>query len=178
MSEVNNIIIPVQYRKCVNEKSTGYGKYYGEVRNKRPLSMMGFCNHMKMHGLAYGIDVIYAVVKKITQCLPELLAEGQPVILDGLGKFYASAQSASINESDLQDSGYNAASKIKGVHIRFLPTGVQIGNLTSKAYLRDHISLDSQFVVESVTRTVNGKQKKISTLKTLEDWRTAPAPQP
>ena len=174
----NSITIPVQYRKCINEKSTGYDKYYGEVRNKEALSMDGFCQHMQQHGLAYGIDVIKAVVTKVSECLPELVAQGQPVILDGLGKFYASANSEGMTEANLKNTDFNASSKIKGVHIRFLPQGKQISNLTSKAFLRDHISLDSQFVVESVERVVNGTTKRIQTLKTLEDWRTAPAPQP
>ena len=76
----------VNLRKNENSQNSGYGKYYLEVARKPTLSLKGFAQHMVDHGSIYSRDVIEGVLKKITQCLPELIAQGISVQLEPLDK--------------------------------------------------------------------------------------------
>ena len=91
MSTVNSVEMKVNLRKNTNEKSDQFGKYYAELERKRTLSLRGLAKHITDHGSIYTRDVVEGVLIKLTQCVPELLAQGQPVKLDGLGTFYPTA---------------------------------------------------------------------------------------
>ena len=88
----HTIAMEVNLRKNENQQNAGYGKYYFEVARKPTLSLKGFAQHMVDHGSIYSRDVIEGVLKKITQCLPELLSQGVPVQLEPLGTFYPTAK--------------------------------------------------------------------------------------
>ena len=83
----NEIKMGINLRQNKNVKNSGYGKYYPEVDVQATLSLKGFAKHMSDHGCIYGRDLIEGVLKKITQCLPELVSQGVPVRLDPLGTF-------------------------------------------------------------------------------------------
>jgi hypothetical protein len=91
MSTVNNIELKVNLRKNNNEKSDQFGKYYAELERRRTLSLKGLAKHIADHGSIFTRDVIEGVLSKLTQCVPELLSQGVPVKLDGLGTFYPTA---------------------------------------------------------------------------------------
>ena len=55
--------------------------------------------------------------------------------------------------------------------MRFTPEGTELDNITSKEFLTRAVSLTSEYVVESVTRTVDGKEKTVQVIQTLEDFR-------
>ena len=59
----------------MNSKNAGYGKYYPEVDTHTTLTLRGFAKHMSDHGSIYSLDLIEGVLKKITQCLPELIID-------------------------------------------------------------------------------------------------------
>ena len=70
----NEIKMGIYLRQNKNTKNSGYGKYYPEVDVQETLSLKGFAKHMSDHGCIYGRDLIEGVLKKITQCLPELVS--------------------------------------------------------------------------------------------------------
>jgi hypothetical protein len=82
---VNFIQMPLCLRKNINEKSSAYGKYYVEVDNAETLTTEGLVQHIRNHNCAVGEEAIAAVLKKLGECVPELVAQGQPVKIDGLG---------------------------------------------------------------------------------------------
>ena len=88
----NSIAMGINVRKNKNSKSLAFGKYYPEVDTKPTLTLKGFAQHLVDHGSIYGVDIVEGVLKKITQCLPELLSQGVPVQLEPLGTFYPSAK--------------------------------------------------------------------------------------
>jgi len=77
----NEIKLGINLRQNKNSKNAGYGKYYPEVDTQTTLTLRGFAKHMSDHGCIYGLDLIEGVLKKITQCLPELISQGVPVRL-------------------------------------------------------------------------------------------------
>ena len=83
----NSIAMGINVRKNKNSKSLAFGKYYPEVDVKETLTLKGFANHLVEHGSIYSVDIVEGVLKKITQCLPELLSQGVPVQLEPLGTF-------------------------------------------------------------------------------------------
>ena len=63
------------------------------------------------------------------------------------------------------------------MRLRFRPTGDEMDNHTSKQYLTRSVSVASANIIESVKRTIDGKEKTIQVITSLEDFRN-PEPQP
>ena len=163
----NEIKIGINLRQNKNVKNSGYGKYYPEVDVQATLSLKGFAKHMSDHGCIYGRDLIEGVLKKITQCLPELVSQGVPVRLDPLGTFLPTC---SVNKP-LADvaamEGADPNEVVKGVHIRFLPYGVEDDNITSRRFKEEFCSLEFRNIIDTQTVTIDGKTKKLTTLKPI-----------
>ena len=163
----NEIKMGINLRQNKNTKNSGYGKYYPEVDVQETLSLKGFAKHMSDHGCIYGRDLIEGVLKKITQCLPELVSQGVPVRLDPLGTFLptCSVDKPLADIAAMEGADPNAV--VKGVHIRFLPYGVEDDNITSRRFKEEYCSLEFRNIIDTQTVTIDGKQKKVTTLKPI-----------
>ena len=173
----NEIKLGINLRQNKNSKNAGFGKYYPEVDTQTTLTLRGFAKHMSDHGCIYGLDLIEGVLKKITQCLPELISQGVPVRLDPLGTFLptCSVDKPVLNIAAMENA--NPDDVVKGVHIRFLPYGVEDDNITSRRFKQEYCSLEFRNIVESQEVTVDGKKKKVQTLKPITtavaEWKAA-----
>ena len=163
----NEIKLGINLRQNKNSKNAGFGKYYPEVDTQTTLTLRGFAKHMSDHGCIYGLDLIEGVLKKITQCLPELISQGVPVRLDPLGTFLptCSVDKPVLNIAAMENADPNDV--VKGVHIRFLPYGVEDDNITSRRFKDEYCSLEFRNIVDSQEVTVDGKKKKVQTLKPI-----------
>ena len=163
----NEIKLGINLRQNKNSLNTGYGKYYPEVDTQTTLTLRGFAKHMSDHGCIYGLDLIEGVLKKITQCLPELISQGVPVRLDPLGTFLptCSVDKPIANIPAMEGADPNEV--VKGVHIRFLPYGVENDNITSRRFKEEHCSLEFRNIIDTQEVTVDGKKKKVTTLKPI-----------
>ena len=161
----NEIKMGINLRQNKNTKNTGYGKYYPEVDVQATLSLKGFAKHMSDHGCIYGRDLIEGVLKKITQCLPELISQGVPVRLDPLGTFLptCSVDKPVMNIAAMEGADPNDV--VKGVHIRFLPYGVEDDNITSRRFKQEYCSLEFRNIIDTQEVTIDGKKRKVTTLK-------------
>ena len=170
---VNKISMAINYRKNKSTRLSSGGKYYAEVDRQKTLSTRGLAQHLKDHNCMVGRDAIMAVLIKLSECVPELVAQGVGVKLDGLGIFYPSVlnEKGGATEAEMLDKTFNPTSIIKGIRLRFTPDSSELDNLTSKQFLNRNVAPESQNIVDVVTRTVNGKPVKIQTLVTLEDFR-------
>ena len=180
---VDKISMAINYRKNKSTRLSSGGKYYAEVDRQKTLSTRGLAQHLKDHNCMVGRDAIMAVLIKLSECLPELVAQGVGVKLDGLGIFYPSVlnEKGGATEAEMLDKTFNPTSIIKGIRLRFTPDSSELDNLTSKQFLARNVAPESQNIVDVETRTVNGKPVKIQTLVTLEDFRnpnggTSPSP--
>ena len=170
---VNKISMGINYRKKTNSRMTGSGNYFAEVDRRETLTTRGLAEHLKDHGCLAGLDAIQAVLVKISQCVPELVAQGIGVKLDGLGIFYPTIKNkkGGATEAQMLDKDYNPTSLIEGVHVRFSPESTDLDNLTSKQFLTRSVTTASQNIVKAVERTVNGKTRKIRTVVSIDDFR-------
>ena len=171
----NEIKLGINLRKNKNSKNAGFGKYYPEVDTQSTLSLKGFAAHLAKHGCIYGLDIIEGVLKKITQCLPELISQGVPVELAPLGRFVptCSVDKPVLNIPAMEGADPNDV--VKGVHIRFYPYGVEDDNITSRRFKQEYCSLEFRNIVDTQEVTLNGKTKKVQTLKPIEtavaEWK-------
>ena len=159
------IAMGINLRQNKNNKSTAYGKYYPEVDVQKTLSLRGFAKHMTDHGSVYGRDLLEGVLIKITECLPELVAQGVPVQLSGLGTFYPTAQvkkDAAVASIEAME-GLNPNDIVEAIHIRFLPDTSKLDNISGKAF-KESCALELRNIVDTEEVTVNGKLRKMQTL--------------
>jgi uncharacterized membrane protein YgcG len=179
----NEIKMGINLRQNKNTKNSGYGKYYPEVDVQETLSLKGFAKHMSDHGCIYGRDLIEGVLKKITQCLPELVSQGVPVRLEPLGTFLPTCSVDKPLASIAAMEGADPNDVVKGVHIRFLPYGVEDDNITSRRFKQEYCSLEFRNIIDTQTVTIDGKTKKVTTLKPIataiaEEKSLTPDPSP
>ena len=172
------IAMGINLRKNKNSVSTAYGKYYPEVDTKKTLSLRGFAQHMVDHGSIYTRDIVEGVLLKITDCLPELVAQGVPVQLGSLGTFYPTAEvekDGAVQNIAAMD-GLNPNDVVKAIHIRFLPDSTKLDNLCGPQF-KNRCTLEFRNIVDTIEVTVDGKKKKMQTLKpiatAIAEWKAA-----
>jgi len=148
--------------------SSAYGKYYPEVDQQKTLSLRGFAKHMTDHGSPYGRAIVEGVLMQITDCLPELVAQGVPVQLGNLGTFYPTAEVAKNGAvNDIPDmDGLNPNDIVKAIHIRFLPDATKLDNLCGPKF-KDACTLELRNIIDTQEVTIDGKKKKVQTLKPI-----------
>ena len=83
----SNIPMVINLRQNTNDANAAYGKWFAEVDSKEPLNLKGFAKHMTGHGKIADYQMCVLVLGQVVDCMSELLAQGQPVKLDGLGTF-------------------------------------------------------------------------------------------
>ena len=172
---VKNPQFEINIRKNTNANNPGYGKYYPKAVEKQTISLRGLCNHMAEHNSIYGRDIIQGVLMKMSSCISELLSQGNPIKIDGLGIFWPTVESTKegITKAALLEGKWNANTYVKGVHIRFRPEGVSDDNITSRTF-KDMCSLSTYGVEEKIDLTPEetdpSKKKYIKKVTPLADW--------
>ena len=157
---VRKIAMVVNLRQNKNQTAENFGKWYPEVDTKQPLDLKGFCAHMTEHGKLADYQMVVLVVQQVVECMKELVLQGQPVKLEGLGTFGPSLESKKGGAASVQaaiEGGLDTL--ITGVHMNFTPENTKGEKLTSRA-LKDECVFDAGYVVESVKQTVDGKEKR------------------
>ena len=115
---------------------------------------------------------------QITECLPELVAQGVPVQLGSLGTFYPTAEvkkdGAVLNIAAMD--GLNPNEIVKAIHIRFLPDSTKLDNLCGPKF-KDACTLELRNIIATEKVMVNGKEKSVTTLKPIAtavaEWKAA-----
>ena len=172
------IAMGINLRQNKIEGSSAYGKYYPEVDQQKTLSLRGFAQHMTDHGSLYGRAIVEGVLLQITECLPELVAQGVPVQLGSLGTFYPTAEvkkdGAVLNIAAMD--GLNPNDIVKAIHIRFLPDSTKLDNLCGPKF-KDACTLELRNIIATEKVMVNGKEKSVTTLKPIAtavaEWKAA-----
>ena len=154
------IAFPVNLRKNQNQYNSAYGKYYPEADTKEPLNLKGFAKHLSEHGKLVDYPMAVLVLQNIVNCLKEMIAQGQPVKLDGFGTFSPSIESdgKKVKSSVEESLAVGIDNLIAGVHLRFMPENSKGEKLTSRA-LKDECTFKAAYVVESKTKTIDGKKR-------------------
>ena len=150
----------INLRQNKNDDSTAYGKYFAEIDSKEPLNLKGFAKHMTQHGKIADYQMCVLVLGQVVDCMTELLSQGQPVKLDGLGTFSPSVDGQKKGKVELADAvAVGPDAMINGIKINFSPENSKGEKLTSRAF-KDECIFEFGYVVESEKRTVGGKEKR------------------
>ena len=163
MALVNNPVMGINLRQNKNNKNAGYGKYYPEVDLQKTLTIRGFAQHMIDHGSKYSRGDIENILSMVTECLPELVAQGIPVQLGDLGIFRPTCEAKASVADIAAMEGLNPNDVVKAIHIRFIPNQTKLDNLAGPAF-KDQCSLELRNIIDTEKVTVEGKTKSMTTL--------------
>jgi nucleoid DNA-binding protein len=114
-----------------NDQSPVNGRWFAYVNRPGILSTRGLANHMVEHGMTNKADVL-AMLAKLSECIPELVAQGYSVKLDGIGVFYPVI--ANRKGGAATPGEFSVADNVQGVRFRFKPDSTDLDNLTSKTF--------------------------------------------
>jgi hypothetical protein len=103
--------------KCRVSTSKNYGCIYGRIFRRKGLNLKGFAKHISEHGSLVKYDLAVLVLQNIVDCLREMMVQGVPVKLDGLGTF--SPGVTSLPADTIEE--YDPQTMITGVKINFQP---------------------------------------------------------
>ena len=171
---VNEIAFQVNLKKDTNSASRTYGMYFGEAESKEPLNLKGFAKHLTEHGKLTTYEMMVLVLQNIVSCMKELICQGQPVKLEGLGTFYPTIENKKGGvESPL---AYDPNVQIEGVHLRFLPEGEKDSKLTSRE-LKKACVFEMKDLITVHVVTEGGKKKRYQTRIPISDLGLANADQ-
>ena len=160
-----NIAFLVNLRKNTAVGSDREGRYYPEAESKEALTTKGFAKHVSEHGGLVTYEFMQLVLAAIVKCLKEMMSQGQPVKLDGLGTFRPTVTSVKNGAASIEEAltmGVN--NMVAGVNFVFIPENAQGEEITSKKF-KDQCSLQFAYLVETIKKTINGKEKSY-TLRT------------
>lgn len=163
MALVNNPVMGINLRQNKNSKNAGYGKYYPEVDTQKTLTIRGFAEHMIDHGSKYARGDIENMLSMVTECLPELVAQGIPVQLGELGIFRPTCEAKDSVATIAAMEGLNPNDVVKAIHIRFIPNQSKLDNLAGPAF-KDRCSLELRNIIDTETVMVDGRKKAVTTL--------------
>ena len=168
------IAFPVNLRMNKNKFNKGYGKYYPETDSKEPLNLKGFARHLSEHGKLVDYPMAVLVLQNIVNCLKEMVTQGQPVKLDGFGTFSPSIESEGTKVEDSVEKSLNVGidNLIAGVHLRFIPENSKGDELTSRM-LKKECTFKAAYVVESKTKTIDGKERTYQEKIPISSFATA-----
>ena len=125
----------INLRQNTNNDSSAFGKYFAEVDSKEPLNLKGFAKHMTGHGKIADYQMCVLVLGQVVECMSELLSQGQPVKLDGLGTFSPAVEGQGNGKNDLESAvAAGADAMINGIKINFSPENTKGEKLTSRAF--------------------------------------------
>ena len=154
MAESNKMTMLVDLYKNNNSTSKNYGQYYGRIFRRKGLNLKGFAKHISEHGSLVKYDLAVLVLQNIVSCLREMMVQGIPVKLDGLGTFSPGITGVGANSIDAYDCDVN----IKGVVINFQPesAGYDEDKLTKKQ-LKSETTFELNDYVIVHYKTVDGQ---------------------
>jgi hypothetical protein len=168
----------VDLYKNMNTASKTYGQYYGFIFRRKGLNLKGFARHIAEHGSLVTYDLAVLVLQNIVNCLREMMTQGVPVKLDGLGTF--SPGITGTGADSVED--YDPLVNIKGVKINFLPeaAGEEQDKLTKKT-LKSQTVFEMNDLVTVHYKTVGGKEvsyQERTPISQIKNKNAEPDPEP
>lgn len=128
----NTLIMSYVLRKNGNDQSPVYNRWFANVNRQGTLSTRGLADHMIEHGLVGNRGDVIAMLSKLSECIPELVAQGYGVKLDGIGIFYPTIANRKGGAASVSD--FTVAENVEGVRFRFKPDSTNLDDLTTKAF--------------------------------------------
>ena len=128
----NTLIMSYVLRKFKNARSSANNRWFAYVNKAGTLSTRGLAQHMIEHGMIGNRAEVQAMLTKLSECIPELVAQGYGVKLDGIGIFYPTI--ANVKGGAESPAEFNLSTNVKGVRFKFRPDSTDLDDLTTKAF--------------------------------------------
>ena len=106
-------------RKVKNDQSPVYNRWFARVDRPGTLSTRGLAQHMIEHGLVGNRADVESMLSKLSECIPELVAQGYGVKLDGIGIFYPTIKNRKGGAASVTE--FTISENVEGVRFRFRP---------------------------------------------------------
>ena len=119
-------------RKVKNDQSPVYNRWFARVDRPGTLSTRGLAQHMIEHGLVGNRADVESMLSKLSECIPELVAQGYGVKLDGIGIFYPTIKNRKGGAASVTE--FTISENVEGVRFRFRPDSTDLDDLTAKAF--------------------------------------------
>ena len=161
------------YKNTVTD-SKYYGRYYPRIFYRNGLNLKGFAKHIAEHGSLVKYDLAVLVLTNIVDCLKEMMVQGVPVKLDGLGTFRAGIEATNGGSLTVEDCAKNLRDRIKGVRINFLPEGSgELDDQLSKKAIKEATTFEANDYVETFYKTIDGKKQRYNKRTPLSQYAVA-----
>ena len=131
---MSKILYEVYQNDIKDSESVMYGKWYARLKSIETMSTEKLAKHISEHGSVFTADVVEGVMKKVKNCLIEMLLESKKVKIAGLGTFYLTCECQKGGAD--KESDFNVAQHLKALHIRFLPDQTEEDNLSSREFIK------------------------------------------
>ena len=128
----NSLIMGYILRKNKNEESSSFDRWFAFVDRMGVLSTRGLAEHMIEHGLVSNRSEVEGVLAKLSECIPELVAQGYSVKLDSIGIFYPTI--ANKKGGAASPALFSIQKNIEGVRFNFRADSTDLDDLTTKAF--------------------------------------------
>ena len=128
----NTLTMGYVLRKNNNSKSSVVNRWFAHVDSQGTLSTRGLAQHMVEHGIIGNRGDAESFLAKLSECIPELVAQGYGVKLNGLGIFYPTIANAKGGAESVEK--FSITKNIKGVRFRFKADSSDLDDLTTKAF--------------------------------------------
>ena len=132
MATKNTLTMGYVLKKITNPTSKVFNRWFAYVDHQGTLSTRGLAQHMIEHGMEGNRGDVEAVLAKISECIPELVAQGYGVKLNSIGIFYPTIANKKGGAATVED--FSTTKNIKGVRFRFKPDSTDLDDLTTKAF--------------------------------------------
>ena len=128
----NTLTMGYVLRKVKNDQSPVYNRWFARVDRPGTLSTRGLAQHMIEHGLVGNRADVESMLSKLSECIPELVAQGYGVKLDGIGIFYPTIKNRKGGAASVTE--FTISENVEGVRFRFRPDSTDLDDLTAKAF--------------------------------------------
>lgn len=172
MANFSKLSMLVDAYKMNNTSSKYYGKYYPRIFFRNGLNLKGFAKHISEHGSLVTYDLAVLVLQNIVSCLREMMVQGIPVKLDGLGTFRPGVQGKPANS--VEDLAKDLRTYITGVRINFMPESAgETEDQLSKKALKEATVFEPNDFVEVKSKTIDGKEKSYQVRTPMSQYAVA-----
>ena len=128
----NTLIMSYVLKKFKNARSSANNRWFAYVNKPGTLSTRGLAQHMIEHGLIGNRAEVEAILTKLSECIPELVAQGYGVKLEGIGIFYPTI--ANKKGGAASPALFSIQKNIEGVRFNFRADSTDLDDLTTKAF--------------------------------------------
>ena len=112
-------MLQIDFYRDKRQGNVNYGKYYGRVKNTKPIGLEKLAEHITHHNSPFSAGTMVGILTDMVDCIRELCLIGQPVKLDNL--CIISAQVTSTPADDVEH--FELDENISRARLRFTATG-------------------------------------------------------